>query len=267
MQHYSDFWRNYANFSGRTSRAGYWTVWLINTIISFLLGLLGNYIPAVSFVAGIYSLAILIPSLAICIRRLRDAGYSWGWYFLNLIPLIGSIIVIVMLCKASKYDDVVPAAAAPAAQWAEPPAQQLASPAVQQLASPAVQAAPPAEWDVPATQMIPPAAPQMVTPPRSIALCCQNTPLAGRVWQSSGNDILIGRDPKSCTVCFPQGIPGVSREHCRVFLHNGEWYLQDLMSTYGTYAGGKRLNNGEQYLLRTGENIFLGSQQVWLTVR
>ena len=94
MKEYLDMWKNYANFSGTTSVRGYWMATLFNIIISTIVGL----IPIVSY---IYGLAILIPSLALTVRRLRDAGKHWSAIFLNLIPLVGSIILIVKLCRPS----------------------------------------------------------------------------------------------------------------------------------------------------------------------
>ena len=47
----------------------------------------------------IMCLAALIPSLAIAVRRLRDAGKQWYWLFIGLIPLVGEIILIVLLCQ------------------------------------------------------------------------------------------------------------------------------------------------------------------------
>ena len=105
MKEYLDMWKNYANFSGKTSVRGYWMAFLFNIIASTIISLIGT-IPALAFLAGLYSLAALIPGLAITIRRLRDAGQGWGWIFISLVPLVGVIILIVKLCKPS----VAPAA-------------------------------------------------------------------------------------------------------------------------------------------------------------
>ena len=51
----------------------------------------------------------MIPGLAITVRRLNDAGKHWGWMFINLIPLVGQIIFIIMLCKPSKDSYIVDA--------------------------------------------------------------------------------------------------------------------------------------------------------------
>ena len=74
MNEYLAMWKNFANFSDRTSRRGYWMALLINFIISLVLGVIIAILPKLGFISYIYSLAALIPSLAIAVRRLRDAG-------------------------------------------------------------------------------------------------------------------------------------------------------------------------------------------------
>jgi uncharacterized membrane protein YhaH (DUF805 family) len=101
---YVDMWKNFANFSGRTDVGGYWWAVLGNFIVSFVLGLIG-----VEVLISVYSLATLIPTLSIAVRRLRDAGKGWGWLFINLVPLVGWIIFIIMLCKPSVNDNIVDA--------------------------------------------------------------------------------------------------------------------------------------------------------------
>ena len=100
--YYVDMRRNFANFGGRTNIPGYWWASLANFIISTVLG----YIP---YVGPLYALAVMIPGLAITVRRLNDAGKHWGWMFINLLPLVGQIIFIIMLCKPSKDSNIVDA--------------------------------------------------------------------------------------------------------------------------------------------------------------
>ncbi len=101
---------NYANFSGRARRQEYWMFVLFNVIFSILAMLLDITLGitiegvGVGFSYGygplymIYSLAVLIPKLAVTIRRLHDVGKS-GWMFLIiLIPLIGVIWLLVLKC-------------------------------------------------------------------------------------------------------------------------------------------------------------------------
>ena len=99
MQEYIAMWKNYVNFSDRTSVRGYWMAFLFNVIISFAIGVVAGLVPALSILATLYSLAALIPGIAIVIRRLRDAGKEWYWIFISLVPLAGGIILIIMLCK------------------------------------------------------------------------------------------------------------------------------------------------------------------------
>lgn len=100
MQEYIAMWQNYFNFSGTTTRRGYWMAYLFNVIISFVVGFVAGLLD-LSVLSTIYSALVFIPTLSIAIRRLRDAGKSWGWYFINFVPLVGWIIFIVMLCQPS----------------------------------------------------------------------------------------------------------------------------------------------------------------------
>ena len=102
INYYADMWRNFANFSGRTNIPGYWWASLVNFVVSTVLG----YIP---YVAPLYALAVLIPCLSINVRRLNDAGKHWAWMFINLIPLVGQILFIIMLCMPSKDSNIVDA--------------------------------------------------------------------------------------------------------------------------------------------------------------
>lgn len=101
MNEFAAFWKNYVNFSGRTSVKGYWMATLFNIIIAVVLSILTQFVSFFGILSGLYSLAILIPSLAICVRRFHDINKAGWWVFLNLVPFIGSIIVLVMFCKAS----------------------------------------------------------------------------------------------------------------------------------------------------------------------
>ena len=98
---YREYWERYTDFSGRTSRAKYWWVFLVNFIIGFFFGLLGAIGVSLS---GIYSLVTIIPGIAIAVRRLHDINKS-GWNLLwAFLPLVGWIIVLVYLVSESKYN-------------------------------------------------------------------------------------------------------------------------------------------------------------------
>ena len=92
----------YVGFSGRARRSEYWYFVLFNFIVSFVLSFLGNYVGFFSILGTIWSLAVLLPSLAVCVRRLHDIGKAWTWILLGLIPVVGQIILIVFFCQDSQ---------------------------------------------------------------------------------------------------------------------------------------------------------------------
>ncbi len=108
MNWYLKVLRQYADFSGRARRKEYWMFLLFNIIISFVLGAIDGFIGTYSaqfglgLFGGLYSLVILIPSLAVTVRRLHDTGRSGWTILLGLIPIVGAIILIVMLATEGK---------------------------------------------------------------------------------------------------------------------------------------------------------------------
>ena len=107
MKEYVAFWKNFANFSARTTIRGYWMAFLFNFLAGLVLGAIVALLPDLAFISGIYSLAVLVPNLAIIVRRLNDAGKHWGWIFISLVPAVGWIILIIMLCKPAIPDNGV----------------------------------------------------------------------------------------------------------------------------------------------------------------
>ena len=101
MKEYLAMWKNYANFSGRTDRRGYWMAVLFNFFAGLILSAILLVIPKLALISSLYGLALLIPGLAICIRRLRDAGKNWPWIFICFVPVVGWIILLILLCKPS----------------------------------------------------------------------------------------------------------------------------------------------------------------------
>lgn len=95
---YIKFWKNYTNFSGRARRSEYWYVVVANILISLV-----TIIPYVGQVVGaLYMIAVLVPTLALMVRRLHDLGKDWYYIFLLLIPLVGQIIMLVWFCTDSQ---------------------------------------------------------------------------------------------------------------------------------------------------------------------
>lgn len=94
--------RRYAQFDGRAGRAEFWWFALANFIIQAVLSVLGQATVLFTVVGGIYALAVLIPSLAVGIRRLHDIGRSGWWVLIVLIPFAGAIVLIVFAATASQ---------------------------------------------------------------------------------------------------------------------------------------------------------------------
>lgn len=77
-----------------------------------------------------------------------------------------------------------------------------------------------------------------------------------------GNSVKIGRDPAKCDLVYPTGTQGVSGVHCTLIFADGQLYLKDLGSTYGTYlGGGQRLAANEPVMLNVGDQFYLGSER------
>jgi uncharacterized membrane protein YhaH (DUF805 family) len=88
MNYYLKVLQNYANFNGRARRSEYWYFVLFNIIASVVLTIVGITIKN-NILSNLYSLAILIPSIAVGVRRMHDVGKS-GWFI--LIPIYNLIL-------------------------------------------------------------------------------------------------------------------------------------------------------------------------------
>ncbi|MEX2569608.1 MAG: DUF805 domain-containing protein, partial [Cyclobacteriaceae bacterium] len=91
----------YAQFSGRGRRSEYWYFALFNILINIGIAIMDVFLGT-AFLNVIYSLALLIPSLAVTVRRLHDTGRSGLWILIGLIPVVGVIVLIVFLIEDSK---------------------------------------------------------------------------------------------------------------------------------------------------------------------
>ncbi|MEY4906138.1 MAG: hypothetical protein RLZZ292_3953 [Bacteroidota bacterium] len=95
---------NYANFKGRARRSEYWYFTLANVIIGIILAVV-DYTLGLTFegstsgpIGSLYSLLVLLPGIAVLVRRLHDVGKSGWFFFIALIPLVGIIWLLVVLC-------------------------------------------------------------------------------------------------------------------------------------------------------------------------
>ena len=125
---YKNFFKNYAEFTGRSTRPDYWWVWLGNFILSipfwiiyfytvFLSAVMDSVDDSVSeatfmvlglvvIIYAVFFLAILVPTLALSVRRLRDAGFHWAFIFLRFAPM-GGIALMILHAMPTKETKVV----------------------------------------------------------------------------------------------------------------------------------------------------------------
>ncbi|MFC1916235.1 DUF805 domain-containing protein [Chloroflexota bacterium] len=102
MSWYLQVLKKYAAFCGRARRKEYWYFFLFNAIIGIALGWIGNLLWTNNVLSGLYSLFVFLPSLGVSIRRLHDTGSSGWWLLIGLIPLIGTIILLVYMVSDSQ---------------------------------------------------------------------------------------------------------------------------------------------------------------------
>jgi len=91
MEWYLKVLKNYANFNGRARRKEFWMFYLINFIIAFVIGIIAGMI-SFPLLGTIYSLAVLVPTLAVGVRRIHDGNKS-GWFI--LIPFYNLYLLII----------------------------------------------------------------------------------------------------------------------------------------------------------------------------
>ena len=116
---YKNFFKGYADFTGRTTRSDFWWVWLMNSILFLPLYIFWfqmalneaeetDPILGVAIISVYMILAIVLftPSLAVKVRRLRDAGLHWAFIFLHFVPM-GGLALLVLLAMPTKEVETV----------------------------------------------------------------------------------------------------------------------------------------------------------------
>lgn len=102
MNWYLEVMKKYAVFTGRAQRAEYWMFFLFNFIIAFVLGFIEGLVGGPGILGILYSLVVLIPGIAVSIRRLHDTDRSGWWLLIGFVPLIGAIVLLVFMVQDSK---------------------------------------------------------------------------------------------------------------------------------------------------------------------
>lgn len=93
MESIQTCFHKYSDFNGRASRAEFWWWVLFCFVVGCVCGLIADWLGSIA------SLALLVPNLAVSWRRLHDIGRAGGWFFIGLIPVVGTIIMIIWYVK------------------------------------------------------------------------------------------------------------------------------------------------------------------------
>ena len=117
---YKNFFKGYVDFTDRSKRSEYWWIWLTNMIL--LVPFYSAYFKAlanprnetalmalggIAIIYMIFGLALMLPMLALTVRRLRDAGFHWALIFVIFIPMVGPLALLVLLAMPTKQVEVV----------------------------------------------------------------------------------------------------------------------------------------------------------------
>jgi uncharacterized membrane protein YhaH (DUF805 family) len=248
--------RRYADFSGRSRRKEYWMYALMQALVyGFLILLIvaasyqwGNSnpladdwrLPASIILLVVVYLAMLVPTLAVTVRRFHDQNLS-GWFILlNFIPWVGGLVVFVFMCLpgtvgSNTYGD-------------DPKEDEGFTGTARVYAA-----------------------------PEHVASALQGLNLSG--FNESGHvmrhmidpehpalrglGLKIGRG-RSCDIWVDHA--AVSRDHAEVVLIDGGYYLRDVGSTNGTFVNGKKLRPFEPCRIWPGDTLTFGSLELLLSV-
>lgn len=96
--------KKYAEFGGRAQRMEFWMFVLFNILISIGLECVDWFLTG-GILSMLYGVAVLLPSIAVAIRRLHDTGRSGFWILMWFVPVIGWIVLLVFYCQDSTPGD------------------------------------------------------------------------------------------------------------------------------------------------------------------
>jgi len=107
MHWYLQVLKKYAVFKERARRKEYWMFVLFNIIISLILRLVEDLTgiypkEGIGVLEGLYGLLVLIPGIAVSVRRLHDTGRSGWWLLIGIVPIIGVIVLFVFMVQDSQ---------------------------------------------------------------------------------------------------------------------------------------------------------------------
>lgn len=91
--------RRYVDFAGRSSRSEFWFWVLFAFIAQIVAGIIDAIVLGMGILGGLVALALLLPGLAVSVRRLHDIGRTGWWVLIGLVPVVGLIVLIVFYVK------------------------------------------------------------------------------------------------------------------------------------------------------------------------
>lgn len=94
----------YATFTGRAHRTEYWMFVLFSIIFAIVASIIDAIITG-GLLGVVYTLAVIIPSIAVAVRRLHDTGRSGWWLLLGLIPLVGLVLIYFLVLDSQPGDN------------------------------------------------------------------------------------------------------------------------------------------------------------------
>lgn len=214
---------NYVNFNGRARRSAYWYYMLFYGLCLWVVSIL-SLAPYGYIFSSIFYIVTLLPTISLCWRRLHDTGRSGAWYFISLVPLAGSVLFLVWMVEDSQ------------------PGENAYGPN------------PKTGWKAGN------ASSSVNSQGGGLAVRCLSGPMQGQTFPLSGREMRFGREG-DCQVRFPDGTPGISRNHCCLRWSGGAPMLVDLGSQYGTFLGnGTQLPPNYPRPVSVGTTFYLGSR-------
>ena len=259
----SSVFHQYADFSGRARRSEYWYFCLFNGLVYLGISILYSVVIFagvssrslsaalggsffVTALYGIYSLAVLIPGLAVACRRLHDIGRAGSYLLFAFIPLVGFIFLLIWFLQEGDHGSN---------QYGADPKGGYTdySPAPVRHHSPSPE---------PVRNVR-----QYQEQPSSLYLEGTSGHYFGRRIPIRGT-MVAGRD-SGCDISFPGDTHGVSHRHCRIQADgSSSLIVTDLGSSCGTFINGSnRLKANHSVSLSPGDTIGLGSQKQSFKVR
>ncbi len=107
MSWYLHVLKNYAVFKGRARRKEYWYFFLCNLVVALCLAVIDKVLQTpgsadgAGILGSIYSFVVMIPTIAVGVRRLHDTGRAGWWMFIVMIPIVGALVLLYFFVKDS----------------------------------------------------------------------------------------------------------------------------------------------------------------------